>query len=407
LEIDHNGWLSARQQERNALFSSAWGADYGVVGGAAYQEGLIIENFRVVGGMSGKLRDTTFKSYGITASNPGEASTIRNCFAHDFNDAGFAVISGTPGMLDTCSSFFNKSEGFLLLGNNGLANTTLITPSGDDNPALIRIKPLPGSVSGGTYTIVGLKSESRDVMQQPIVVEGPIGQLNLIVNGMTCDHRSLTCPELIKITGTGPWQVEVHGLQYGNNVQSLLYDANSGKRLTGGQPFRGNTFGLNSDDGLYLAGRKNMVWGGSVVTPPVDPPVDPPPTGTVAATASVPSATEQGVLREPKYMLDGNANTFWMGLGGMTNGEKVTITFPAVRKMKGVTFKMPTGYSNSFPKKFEVRASTGSTFATLGNFTGAATSTATWTERDVLALEIICREANPSAYWGISEATFQ
>jgi hypothetical protein len=407
LEINHSTWMSKYMKDRVCMPSSAWASDFSTVGGIAYQEGLIVENFRLVGGMSGKPKDPSFKGYGLTASNPGECSAIRNCMSVDHNESGFAMISGTPGLIDTCSAFGNKSEGILLLGNNGLANTTIIVPSGDENPALIRFRPLPGSVSGGTYTIMGLKSESRDVMQQPIVVEGPIGQLNLIVNGMTCDHRSLTCPELIKITGTGPWQVEVHGLQYGNNVQSLLYDANSGKRLTGGQPFRGNTFGLNSDDGLYLASRKNMAWGGSVVTPPVDPPVDPPTPGSIVATFSKPAATEQGVLREAKYIVDGNPNTFGMMLGGMTNGEKVTITFPAVRKAKGVTFKMPAGYSNSFPKKYEVRASTGGAFATLGNFTGAATSTATWTERDVLVLEIICREANPSAYWGISEVTFQ
>lgn len=405
LEIDHNGWLSARQPDRIGLFASAWASDFSIVGGAAYQEGLIIENFRVVGGMGGKSKDSSFKGYGIAVSNPGECSVVRNCMLTDNNDAGLAIISGTPGYIDACSFFFNKSEGILCLGNNGLANTTILIPSGDDQPALIRFKPLPGSVCGGTYTIIGLKSESRDVMQRPIVVDGSIGQLNLIINGMTCDHKTLSCPELIAINGNGPWQVEVHGLQYGNNVQSLLYDAQSGKRLTGGAAFRGNTFGLNSEDGLYLKSRANMTWpSGGVVTPPVDPP---PTTGTITATASVSSATEQGVLREPKYMVDGNANSFWMGMGGMTNGQKVTITFPAVRKMKGLTFKMPIGYTNSFPKKYEVRVSAGGAYATLGNFVGAATSAAAWTERDVLSVEIICREANPSAYWGISEVIFQ
>lgn len=407
IEVDHTGWMTKYQPDRIGIFSSAWNSDFGIVGGAAYQEGLIIENFRVVGGMSGKPRDTSFKGYGIAVSNPGECSVVRNCMLADNNDSGLAIISGTPGYIDACSFFFNKSEGVLCLGNNGLANTTIVIPSGDDQPALIRFKPLPNSVCGGTYTIIGLKSESRDVLQRPIVVDGAIGQLNLVINGMTCDHKSLTCPELIAINGSGPWQVEVHGLQYGNNVQSLLYDAQSGKRLTGGAAFRGNTFGLNSEDGLYLKSRANMTWPSSGTGGGTPPPVDPPPTGTITATASVPSATEQGVLREPKYMVDGNPNSFWMGMGGMTNGQKVTITLPALSKKKGVTFKMPAGYTNSFPKKFEVRASTGGAFASLGTFTGAATSVATWAERDILSLEIICREANPSAYWGISNVTLQ
>lgn len=402
LEIDHNGWLSSKQPERNALFSSAWGSDFGVVGGAAYQEGLIIENFRVVGGMSGRVRDTSFKSYGITASNPGEASTIRNCFAHDFNDAGFAVISGTPGMLDTCSSFFNKSEGFLLLGNNGLANTTLIVPSGDDNPALIRIKPLPNSVSGGTYTIIGLKSESRDVMQKPIVVEGPLGQLNLVVNGMTCDHRSLACPELIEIKEGGSWQVEVHGLQYGNNVQSLLYHAQSGKRLTGGAAFRGNTFGVN-DEGLYLKSRSNMVWTGGTVTPPVDPPVNPPvnpPTGTnLDRTGWTAAASSTDGTNTAGKALDGNPASFWMSSGSMTtNGPALTVDMKVVRTFKGLTFASNTGYANSWPRTFEVLTSdTGveASFASRGTFTGALNSVATWaTAISARFVRVKCKTAN-------------
>jgi len=400
LEVNNATWMSKYMPDRTCLPSSAWASDFGTVGGIAYQEGLIVENFRLVGGMSGKPKDPAFKGYGLTASNPGECSVIRNVMSVDHNDAGYAVISGTPGLLDTCSAFGNKSEGFLLLGNNGLANTTLRLPSGDENPALIRFKPLPNSVCGGTYTIIGLKSESRSVMQRPIVVDGAIGQLNLLLLGGTVNHESLTCPELIAINGTGPWQVEVHSLQYGNNVQSLLYDAQSGKRLTGGAAFRGNTFGLNSDDGLYLKSRANMTWTGGTVTPPVDPPVDPPPTGgNLSRTGWTAAASSTDGTNTASKALDGNPASFWMSSGSMTtNGPTLTVDMKAVKTFKGLTFSSNTGYANSWPRTFEVLTSdTGAeaSFVSRGTFTGALNSVATWaTAITGRFVRVKCKTAN-------------
>jgi len=127
----------------------------------------------------------------------------------------------------------------------------------------------------------------------------------------------------------------------------------------------------------------------------------------MTATFSKPASTENGVLREAKYIVDGNDGTFGMILGGIANGDKVTITLPAVRKAKGLIFTVPIGYNNSYPRKFEVRTSSGGSLSTRGTFTGGTTCTAAWAERDVLTIEIIAREATPSAYWGINTLTVQ
>jgi hypothetical protein len=407
---DHANW-SPKQPQRNGIFASAWGQDFGQIGGLAYSEGVIVEYFRVVGGMSQK--DPSFTSYGITGSHPGENSSYRFNMVTNMNDDGYAIIGGTPGLMDTNSAFYNNGYGFGMRSNNALTNMNMITPSGDNNrKGLIGIMAMDGqSVSGGEFVITGLKAEGRGQVHKAVVVEAPMGLLSLTINGATvaCDQ---TQPELFEINsskGNGQfasWQVDVRGLLQVGNANAMLTDKGTGKTYKVGGPYQPMSFCI-TDAGIVSSSRTSDPPVGGSTGGGTTPPVDPPPTGSIVATASVPSATEQGVLREPKYMVDGVAGTYWMGLGGMTNGQKVTITFPAVRKAKGLTFKMPTGYSNSFPKKFEVRASTGGAFTSLGNFTGAATSTATWTERDVLVLEIICREANPSAYWGISEVTFQ
>lgn len=402
LEIDHIGWFTKYAKDRICLTSSAWASDYSTVGGIAYQEGVIIENFRTVGGMSGKPRDTTFKSYGVTVSNPGECSEVRNCFSTDFNDSGFAVISGTPGRFTLCSSFYNKEAGFLCYSNNGLSNTTFDEPSGDDNKTLFLMRPLPNSVSGGTYTINGFKLESRDVMQKLMVVEGPLGMLNVTITGGTADHARLTCPELIEIQAGTEFSIDVRGLEYGNNVQSLLYHAPSGKRLTGGNAFRGNAFGL-TEEGLYLKGRNNMAWGGSVVTPPVDPPVDPPvnpPTGTnLDRTGWSAAASSTDGTNTATKALDGQPSTFWMSNGSMTtSGPTLTVDMKAVKTFKGLTFACNTGYPNSWPRTFEVFTSdTGveTSFTSRGTFNGALNSVATWaTAITGRFVRVKCKTAN-------------
>jgi hypothetical protein len=402
IRIDHFGW-SKRQPDRNCMYASCWGMDYGVIGGMAYSEGVQVEGFRFVGGRNEMTNDPTFVSNGLTMSHPGENSVVAFCMAEGFNNAGYAIIGGTPGVVEVCSAFYNCGPGFDFLGNNGLTNMTGRTLSGDNNRGgLIRIRPMNAqSVGGGTFTFISTKSESRGVMQRMVSVEGPLGQLTLNIIGGTADYNGVTCDELIHVD-QGEYEVNVTGVQISSNVGSLFYCASTGVRLTGGRASRGNTFGLNNEVGLYLKSRSNMVLStGGVVTPPVDPgPVTPPASG-LTATAFASTSTNPASMA-----VDGNPATYWMsGVSMTTTSQTVTLKLPAAASVSTVTFTIPPTYDNSYPRTFTVSTSTnGSTFTSRGSFTGLAISTATFTPVQAGWVRITCTTANGN-WWGISEVT--
>ena len=394
IRIDHFGW-SKRQPERNCVFASCWGMDYGVIGGMAYSEGVRVEGFRFVGGRNGLTTDPTFVSNGLTMSHPGENSGALFCMAEGFNNAGYAIIGGTPGLVEVCSAFFNCGPGFDFLGNNGLTNMTGRILSGDNNRGgLIRIRPMNAqSVGGGTYDFTSTKSESRNVLQRVVNVEGPLGQLTLNLHGGTADYSGVTCDELIHVD-QGEYEVNVIGFQISSNVNSLFYHAASGTRLTGGRASRGNTFGLNNEVGLYLKSRSNMVLstGGVVVTPPPTPTDPPPPTSTMTATASV-----NNVPAELAKITDGNPNTAWLAGTSMVSGQWVQVDYGATASRSSVSFDIANGYTNSYPRTFDVQVSTNGTAWTTvkAGATGAyPTCTATFTATACRFVRVVCKTAN-------------
>jgi hypothetical protein len=401
LVVDHANWMTARRPNRNPMPASAWGADFGQVGGLAYSEGVIIEGFRFEGGMEGKVKDPTFESYGATLSHPGENSAIRYCMSSGFNSGGYAVLGGTPGLVDVCSAFYNLGPGFDMLGNNGLTNMTMNIPSGDNNAgALIRIRPLDaGSVGGGTFLLNSPKEESRNLMQRLISVEGNLGQVSIVINGGTADYSGVTCDGLIRIEKGSGWQVEAHGIEFSSGVEALVHHVESGVKLTGGQAFRGNTFGVNNE-GLYLKSRSNMVLStGGVVVPPVDPGPVTPPTGTMTATASV-----NNVPAELAKITDGNANTFWLAGTSMAVGQWVQVDYGATASRSSVSFDIANGYTNSFPRTFDVQVSTNGTAWTTvkAGATGAyPTCSATFTATACRYVRVVVKTANPN-WWGIA-----
>jgi len=393
IRIDHFGW-SKRQPERNCVFASCWGMDYGVIGGMAYSEGVRVEGFRFVGGRNGMTTDPTFVSNGLTMSHPGENSGALFCMAEGFNNAGYAIIGGTPGLVEVCSAFFNCGPGFDFLGNNGLTNMTGRVLSGDNNRGgLIRIRPMNAqSVGGGTYDFTSTKSESRNVLQRVVNVEGPLGQLTLNLHGGTADYSGVTCDELIHVD-QGEYEVNVIGFQISANVNSLFYHAASGTRLTGGRASRGNTFGLNNEVGLYLKSRSNMVLStGGVVVPPVDPGPVTPPTGTMTATASV-----NNVPAELALMFDGNPNTAWLAKASMVVGQTVTVDYGATATRSSVSFDIANGYTNSYPRTYDVQVSNnGTTWTTVKTgATGAyPTCSVTFTAVSCRYVRVVCKTAN-------------
>jgi len=405
--IDHANW-SPKQPQRNGIFASAWGADFGQVGGLAYSEGVIVEYFRVVGGLTQK--DPAFTSYGITGSHPGENSSYRFNMVTNMGDDGYAIIGGTPGLMDTNSAFYNNGYGFAMMSNNALTNMKMITPSGDNNrKGLIGIRAMNAqSVSGGEFEISGLKAEGRGQIHKAVVCEAPMGLLSLTINGATvaCDQ---TLPELFEINsskGNGQfasWEVNVSGLLQVGNANAMLTDKGTGKTYKVGGPYQPMSFIIN-DGGVKFASRTSdppmAVVGGGTTPPPVDPP---------AAGMTLTSAVPVGGDPNPRpysNAVDASVTTYALSGRSMQVGDEYILSFPS-KTVKTLTIVSAPGYNNSYARKFDVYLQMGGQWVKQGNtFTGAFTSQATFVGGTTTQAKFVIREANAN-WWSASNITLQ
>ena len=416
LEVDHAGWMSSKMPQRNPINTSAWGADFGQVGGLAYTEGVIVEYFRLEGGMSGKQQDPTFKSTGITGSHPGENSDYRFNMCCNFNNGGMTILGGTPGVMTTNSAFYNLGPGFDLLSNNALTNMRMETPSGDCNKGgLIRIRPLDGqSVSGGEFVITGLKAEGRAMIQKAVVVEAPMGLLSLTINGCTVASDTLL-PELFEINsskGNGQfasWEVNVNGMLQVGNASAMLTDKGTNKTYKVGGPYQPMSFILN-EAGFQQASRA------------CDPPVNsgtgggtggggttPPPVTGMTLTAkgangvAIPEGSDTAGPHPYTLAVDDKVNTYALSGRSMFTGDEYVFSFPS-RVVNGITIVAPAGYNNSYARKFQILALVNGQWVDRGTFTGAFTSTATFAATTTTSLKFVVKEANGN-WWGASNVT--
>lgn len=420
LEVDHFGW-SPRSPYRVPMQSTVWGKDYSEVGGIAYQEGVVIENFRFMGDKANCPAGVF--STGVTLNEPGENSVIRYCMAEDFAGAGYTIFNGTPFVVETCSAFNNVGPGFDMLGSNGLCNVRFETPSGDNNLALIRIRPKDAqSVGGGTFGVHNLKSETRanesgGKPQIPILIEGNMGDLNLCVDGLTPDYIGVTCPYLIGGNWTGTqFEINVRGLDLRSNTLALAKSAT--QTLTGGKAYSGNSFVWN-DEGLAFKSRSNMVlstgtapttytgtwtagtWGacanGSQTRTVIcsntncDPTTKPaesqacgtnPPTGNAIAITIKPtvSGTNSGGRELPEYAIDNDPNTVW------TNGVRQDVADAYIQFDAGAevtfasaVFTVPPTWANDYARTPQVYVGNNANAGSVVASTVSGTTTMTVT----------------------------
>ncbi len=407
--IDHANW-SPKQPQRNGIFASAWGQDFGQIGGLAYSEGVIVEYFRVVGGRT--TNDPSFTSYGITGSHPGENSSYRFNMVTNMNDDGYAIIGGTPGLMDTNSAFYNNGYGFAMMSNNALTNMKMNTPSGDNNrKGLIGIRAMnTQSVSGGEFVISGLKAEGRGQVHKAVVCEAPMGLLSLTINGATvaCDQ---TQPELFEINsskGNGQfasWQVDVRGLLQVGNASAMLTDKGTGKTYKVGAPYQPMSFCI-TDAGIVSSSRtSDPPVGGSTGGGTTPPPVDPPPTTGTTLTSAVPVGSDFAGSHPYALAVDDKVNTYSLSGRSMQVGDEYIFAF-ASKSVSGITLVSPAGYNNSYARKFQILASVNGQWVDKGTFTGAFTSTATFAATTTTILKFVVKEANGN-WLGWSNVTLQ
>lgn len=125
--------------------------------------------------------------------------------------------------------------------------------------------------------------------------------------------------------------------------------------------------------------------------------VTPPPV-TMTATASL-----NNVASELAKITDGNASTFWMAGASMASGQWVQVDYGATASRSAVSFDIANGYTNSYPRTFDVQVSTnGTTWTTAkAGATGAyPTCTATFSARTYRYVRVTCKTAN-SNWWTI------
>jgi len=406
IELDHIGW-SVRKPNRVCMNATNWGTDYGTPGiaGLAYQEGVQIEHFRLMGN---KSQAGTFAGFttGLTLNEPGEQSGIRYLMAEDFKGAGYTIFNGTPFVVETCSSFENDGPGLDLWGSNGLCNVRVETESGDNTIGQVRIRPRgPGDVGGGTIRLNNLKCEARNKLQIPILIEGVMGDLNLIVDGLTADFIGVTCPYLIGGNWTGTqFEINVRGLDIRSGVDAIAYQGSTGKKLTGGKAYSGNSFVWNDEDTdrPVFRSRANMVLSTGTVTPPSDtwtcPPtwstcvngsqtrtctcsgtcsggttrvetqtctVTPPPTGNTISTSGwtvTVSATNSGGRELPAYAIDADLATVWSsGIRQDASDQWIQFAAPTEQTFKTASFALPTAWSNDYARTAQVYVGSSST----------------------------------------------
>ena len=141
--------------------------------------------------------------------------------------------------------------------------------------------------------------------------------------------------------------------------------------------------------------------GGTTTTPVDPPPPPPPPPSNLTATALFPMDTTKASLAK---ITDASAATFYLSGRSMTVGQWITVDYGSSASRSSVSFDIANGYTNSFPRTFDVQVSTnGTTWTTVksGAIGAYPTCSATFTATSCRYVRVVCKTANPN-WWGMA-----
>lgn len=139
--------------------------------------------------------------------------------------------------------------------------------------------------------------------------------------------------------------------------------------------------------------------------PPAQRPCTPAPTIAITSSPAKMEGSDGNppVLRPLGAAVDGNTSNYWLSGRAMAIGQYVIMDLGTARSVKSVTFPIPPGYLNSYPRRFDVATATGTQFTNRATgVVGGAVSTATWGAVNARYIRITVREANPN-WWGTTE----
>lgn len=417
LQVDHGKWLTRRAPDRN-IFQSAY---FGKTNVTAWSESVRFQGFRLEGGRWGMKHDPSFHSSGIVMWDAGEASHIEQIMANGFNDYGLELIRGTPNTCYTISTFCNGIAGVGILGNNGLSTSTFVSISGDDQPALVRVRPFGNSdVGGGTMVFVGVKSETgkRTPIALQKVFDG-VGAINAVFDGVWAHADGSELPDaafVVDFQGY-PGQLDIRGARM-NGYRTAVNVINKGLRIHG--PASYVPWSLVVNEGGFVSGTrafKSDPIGTPTEVGPVSPtePVTPtePVGNKFGVTSSFPQhSTYEGVAA----MIDGNASTRWTSGRAPTTDDWIILDMGADAKWKYITLDA-TGSPQDFLSGLQVSVSANGTSwsklstttaanATVNAVYGAVTKLTSSTWRTNRYVKIAPSVAS-SKWWSIHEITVE
>ena len=436
--VDADWWPSGQGERR--LFetpnSSLDGAN-----NYSYNESFRVE--RILLSAPAKFGDGITR-IGLFLRRAGECTWVHQVRCNEFQ-YGFVAHGGVPLTCGTITAFQNEYCGFAGLGT-ALSTINIQTLSGDDNAELLGLHDRGYGAPGGTVNVGLLKSEggiTAGHTYRDQVVGYFEGQYAVNVGVVAFASKSPSIPEAMFVVnptlggGAGQKSFMRVGACKGFGYQYLLSNRVTGAKWTSAGDYAASGWEhYASGDALYTnASGVTKVTG---TTPPASGVwtcsswsacsngtqtrtctcsgtcSDPTPAETQACSVDPPAGgltftpfatgTETGVLREARFAVDGNASTFWISGKSMANGQACEVSF-ASRSVTGITFGVGN-YTNSYPRTYTVDYWTGSAWARLGSYTGAATNSPTWGAKTTTKLRITCTTANGN-WWAINEITLK
>lgn len=164
IRLDKEGWLGNPKQ-KFIFRSSTWGRE----DLQSYQESFSLTKFRLKGQEAQASFTGDDMEAGVAVWDMGSVSSISYIFAENFGTAGIYHVRGTPGTVNTITSFRNGLAGVLIEGGGTFSYSG--SNEFDENPAMFHTRAGYGRPGWCSLTTSGqIKGETGIAPARPISV---------------------------------------------------------------------------------------------------------------------------------------------------------------------------------------------------------------------------------------------
>lgn len=257
LRLNRAGWLGTEFDQMNLMQTATWGM---LSGSNSYTQSGRVDGFLFVGDNPG-WHDPSYMSSGLGLWDIGENWTVGTIYAEQFNGYGVTLVRGTPANIDYVSAFQNSLGGVGIIG--GALNTYLCgVVSGDDNPALIVMRPGYGREGGGRLHVDLTKSESgKRLPNKGQIVLDAVGYVSATFGNVwvAVDYEQVDALFVIDSRGVGS-SVAVQTLS-GYGYSTILQDVGNRKRWATPGAYAPVQFFWRSTGGGTMAANPTLTQG--------------------------------------------------------------------------------------------------------------------------------------------------